>query len=110
MRHEVVTRAAWLHIALLVSAVFVFALAVGRGPARLEPAPPPAAAEPDAGRELFGVRCAGCHDAEWAGAVLERWGGAPRAVERMGAFLEEHGWGTPAEQRAILDWLAAGAG
>lgn len=110
MRHEVVTRAAWLHVALLVLASIAFALAVGRDAARSGPPPPPAGAERDAGREAFGVRCADCHDAEWLGSVFERWGGGTAAVGRMRVFLEVHGFGTPPEQEAIVDWLAAGGG
>lgn len=110
MRHEVVTRAAWLHVALLVLASLAFAFAVGRDAVPSGSPPPPAGAEHDAGREAFGVRCADCHDAGWLGSVLGRWGGGPAAVDRMRAFLEGHGYGTPPEQEAIVDWLAAGGG
>ena len=112
MRHQVVTRAAWLHVGLLVLASFAFALAVGRdtAPSGSPPPPPPAGPDHGAGREAFGVRCAGCHDAAELGSVLERWGGGPAAADRMRAFLEGHGFGTAPEQEAIVDWLAAGGG
>lgn len=112
MRHQVVTRAAWLHVGLLVLASFAFALVVGREtvPSRSLPAPPPAGLDHDAGRGAFGLRCAGCHDAGELGSVLERWGGGPGAADRMRAFLEGHGFGTAPEQQAVVDWLMEGAG
>jgi hypothetical protein len=116
MRHLVVRRTAFLLGVMLVASAGLFAVLVSREPAVAPAVPPPAAASTAAASapqsrttaptraELYEAHCASCHTA----ASLRQH--LPDSEERrrdLDVFLENHGSATQAEDRLIVEYLAA---
>jgi mono/diheme cytochrome c family protein len=106
MRHEAVRRVSVAVAVLLLAAAALFAWLV-RDDAAPAPTPDEAALPAAAtdGAALYDRYCARCHEATDLAPSLRAGGAALRA--EWETFLEEHGRASAAEDRAILDYLAA---
>jgi len=117
MRHVLVHRTVLALAALLVAASALFAWAAGRpraaGPSGqgMGAAGAGAGAAPLAdGAALFEQHCAACHAARELADPLRQAPDAAAASEALAAFLRRHGEASDAEDRAIVEFLAAGGG
>ena len=101
MRHRLVTRASFAITVALVSASLAFAWLAGR-----ERAEEPASTHAQ-GERAFATCCEACHD---AGELAERLrASGPGGVATLETFLAGHGGASPAEARAIVEYLREAA-
>lgn len=106
MRYVVVKRVTLLLGLLFVVTAGVFAWLVRDEPPAVPSTPAAAPTPVPDGASLFDRRCGPCHEAADLGQQLRDGGDATRV--RWEAFLRDHAEATDAEDRLILEYLAAG--